>query len=50
MTVAEITERRAAERALRAQTDLYETLLLAQTEVGEGMIVLFEGGRMRVRQ
>jgi PAS domain S-box-containing protein len=36
----EISERRAAARALRAQTDRYETLLRALSEVGEGMVVL----------
>jgi PAS domain S-box-containing protein len=40
--VFEITERRAAERALRTQTDRYETLLTALSEVGEGMVVLEE--------
>lgn len=38
--VFEVTERRAAERALREQTARYETLLLALSEVGEGMIVI----------
>ena len=38
--VLEVSERRAAERALRAQTDRYETLMLALAEVGEGMVVL----------
>ena len=38
--VFEVTDRRAAERALRTQTDRYETLLLALSEVGEGMIVI----------
>jgi PAS domain S-box-containing protein len=42
--VFEVTERRAAERALRTQTDRYETLLTALSEVGEGMVVL-EGDR-----
>jgi PAS domain S-box-containing protein len=41
--VFEVTDRRAAERALRTQTDRYETLLLALSEVGEGMVVLEEG-------
>ena len=41
--VFEVTERRAAERALRTQTDRYETLLAALSEVGEGMVVLEEG-------
>jgi PAS domain S-box-containing protein len=40
--VFEVTERRAAERALRTQTDRYETLLTALSEVGEGMVVLEE--------
>ena len=39
----EVTERRAAERALRTQTDRYETLLTALSEVGEGMVVLEDG-------
>jgi PAS domain S-box-containing protein len=43
--VFEVTERRAAQRALRAQTDRYETLLLALSEVGEGMVVL-EGNHL----
>ena len=38
--VFEVTERRAAERALREQTARYETLLLALSEVGEGMVVI----------
>ncbi len=38
--VQDITDRRAGERALRAQTDRYETLLLALSEAGEGMLVL----------
>jgi PAS domain S-box-containing protein len=38
--VVEVTAERAAARALRAQTDRYETLLLALSEVGEGMIVI----------
>ncbi len=40
VVVFEITDRRAADRALRAQTDRYETLLAALSEVGEGMVVL----------
>lgn len=40
IVVLEVTDRRAADRALRAQTDRYETLLLALSEVGEGMVVL----------
>jgi PAS domain S-box-containing protein len=38
--VFEVTERRAAERALRMQTDRYETLLTALSEVGEGMVIV----------
>ena len=38
--VFEITERRAADRALGEQTARYESLLRALSEVGEGMIVL----------
>jgi PAS domain S-box-containing protein len=38
--VIDVTDRRAAERALRTQTDRYETLLLALSEVGEGMVVV----------
>jgi PAS domain S-box-containing protein len=44
IVVAEITERRLAERALRAQTDRYETLLLALSEAGEGLVVLERDG------
>jgi PAS domain S-box-containing protein len=44
-TVLDITERREAEEALRAQRDLYETLLRAQSELGEGF-VLAEGERI----
>ncbi len=36
--VFEVTERRAAENALREQTARYESLLRALSEVGEGMI------------
>ena len=42
--VFEVTERRAAERALREQTVRYESLLLALSEVGEAMVVLEDGG------
>jgi PAS domain S-box-containing protein len=42
--VFDVTDRRAAERALRTQTDRYETLLEALSEVGEGMVVT-ENGR-----
>ena len=41
--VFEVTDRRAAERALRTQTDRYETLLAALSEVGEGMVVIEDG-------
>jgi PAS domain S-box-containing protein len=41
--VHDVTERRAAERAVRTQTDRYETLLTALSEVGEGMVVVEEG-------
>ena len=41
--VYEVTDRRAAERAVRTQTDRYETLLEALSEVGEGMVVLEDG-------
>jgi PAS domain S-box-containing protein len=41
--VYEVTERRAAERAVRTQTDRYETLLAALSEIGEGMVVIEEG-------
>ena len=41
--VYEVTDRRAAERAVREQTDRYETLLEALAEVGEGMVVLEDG-------
>ena len=38
--VTEVTERRAADHALREQTARYESLLRALSEVGEGMVVL----------
>ena len=44
IVVIETTERRAAERALRDQTDRYEALLLAVSEAGEGMLVLERDG------
>ncbi len=45
IVVTEVTERRAAERALREQTDRYEALLLALSDAGEGMVVLERDGR-----
>ena len=45
IVVREVTERRAAERALRDQTDRYEALLLALSEAGEGLVVLERDGR-----
>jgi len=44
IVVIEVTERRAAERALRDQTDRYEALLVAVSEAGEGMVVLERDG------
>lgn len=35
----DITERKQAEEALRRQKDLYETLLKAQSDLGEGMLI-----------
>src|SRR4051794_8776356 len=43
--VFEVTDRRAARRALRWQADRYEALLQALSEAGQGMIVVEEDGR-----
>jgi PAS domain S-box-containing protein len=43
--VFDVTERRTAQRELRAQTDRYEALLLALSEAGQGMLVVEEDGR-----
>jgi PAS domain S-box-containing protein len=45
IVVSDITDRRTAERALRAQTDRYEALLVALSDAGEGMLVLERDGR-----
>ncbi len=44
--VFEVTERRAAERAVREQTARYESLLLALSQVGEAMVVLDGDGAL----
>jgi PAS domain S-box-containing protein len=44
MVVMDVTERRAAERALREQTDRYEALLVALSDAGEGLVVLERDG------
>ena len=41
----DITERKRSEESLRQQKDLYEALLRAQSEVGEGLLIL-EAGRV----
>jgi PAS domain S-box-containing protein len=45
LVLADVTERRAAERALREQTDRYEALLHALSDAGEGLVVLEPDGR-----
>jgi PAS domain S-box-containing protein len=42
--IFDVTERRTARRAIRAQADRYEALLLALSEAGEGMVVVEEDG------
>jgi PAS domain S-box-containing protein len=43
--VFDVTERRVARRAIRAQADRHEALLLALSEAGQGMVVAEEDGR-----
>ena len=45
VTFSDVDERRRADEELRRQRDLYETLLRAQSEVGEGLIIV-EGRRV----
>jgi PAS domain S-box-containing protein len=45
VVLIEVTERRAAERALREQTDRYEALLHSLSDAGEGLVVLERDGR-----
>lgn len=47
IVLVDVTERRAAERALRGQTDRYEALLYALSDAGEGLVVLDREGRCR---
>jgi PAS domain-containing protein len=42
--VFDVTDRRIARRAIRAQADRYEALLIALSEAGEGMVVVEEDG------
>ncbi len=43
-SVRDVTERREAEEALRLQKDLYETLLRAQSDAGEGLVIFGDDG------
>ena len=45
VTVSDVTDRAEAAGALREQRDLYEALMRAQSELGQGF-VLIDGGRM----
>jgi len=45
IVMIDVTARRSAERALREQTDRYEALLHALSDVGEGLVVLELDGR-----
>jgi sigma-B regulation protein RsbU (phosphoserine phosphatase) len=45
IVVQDVTDRRAAEHALRDQTDRYEALLVALSDAGEGLVVLERDGR-----
>jgi PAS domain S-box-containing protein len=45
IVVMDVTQRRAAARALRAQTDRYEALLVALSDAGEGLLILERDGR-----
>jgi PAS domain S-box-containing protein len=42
--VFDVTDRRIARRAMRAQADRYEALLLALSEAGEGLVVIGDDG------